>query len=133
MSATYTQDEKLAKIAEKVIEENANLHHLKDERCRIAYQYSDDKKTSRGKIVFADTEKVKDKLKAMIPYDFVVTFYQPNTANLTDDKMEKLMYHELRHVGFDPAEGKFTIIPHEIEDFRDIVDSWGIDWIDHKN
>ena len=125
----YEQDKRLAEIAEKVIEDHANLHHLKDERCRIAYQYSDEEKKSRGKTVFADTEKVKDKLKAILPYDFIVTFYRPNTANLTDEKMERLMYHELRHVGFDAEKGKFTIIPHEIEDFRDVVDAWGIDWI----
>ena len=130
MKITYTQDETLKKIAEKVIGEKANLHHLKDDRCRIAYQYSEEKKTSRGRTVFADTEKVKDKLKALLPFDFVITFYKPNTAILSEGKIEKLMYHELRHIGFDPKDGKFTIIPHEIEEFRDIVDAWGIDWID---
>ena len=49
MSATYRQDEKLAKIADKVIGNHDNLHHLKDERCRIAYLYSDEAKKNRGK------------------------------------------------------------------------------------
>ena len=126
---TYKQDETLAAIAAKVIEANANLHHLKDERCRIAYQYSDCEKKSNGKTVFADTEKVKDKLKGILPFDFIVTFYQPNTANFTPEKMERLMYHELRHIGFDPAECKYSIVPHEIEDFRHVIDNWGLDWI----
>ena len=129
MSVNYNIDGKLEDIASKVINDHANLHHLSDERCRIAYQYSDEEKKSKGRKVFADTEKVKDKLKSILPYDFVITFYKPNTNNLTEDKMEKLMYHELRHVGFDPANGKHTIIPHDVEDFRDIVDTWGIDWI----
>lgn len=132
MAATYRQDEKLAKIADKVIGNHDNLHHLKDERCRIAYLYSDEAKKSRGKTVFADTEKVKAKLKAIAQYDFAVTFYEPNTVNLNEETMERLMYHELRHIGFDPKDGRLTIIPHEIEDFRDIVDNWGIDWISSK-
>lgn len=129
MAVSYMQDEKLAAIAEKVIEENAIFHHLKDERCRIAYQYSDEQKKNSGKIVYADTEKIKDKLKGFLPYDFIITFYKPNTEPLSEDKMEKLMNHELRHVGFDPASGKHTIIPHDVEDFRPIINAWGIDWI----
>ena len=129
MAATYTQDEKLAEIAEKVIQKNAIFHHLKDERCRIAFQYSNEKKTSNGKIVYADTEKIKDKLKGFVPYDFIITFYKPNTEPLSEDKMEKLMNHELRHVGFDPATGKHTIGSHDVEDFSEIINLWGIDWI----
>lgn len=132
MSVTYSKNEKLAEIASKVIDEHANLHHLKDDRCRIVYQYSDEEKKNRGKTVYADTEKIKDKLKAVLPYDFLITFYRPNTVNLTDDKMEKLMYHELRHVGFDPKNGKHSVIPHDVEDFRDVIDVWGIDWIDSR-
>ena len=125
---TYEQSERLAKIAAKVIAEHDNLNHLDDPECRIAYQTSDQAKKSNGKIVYADTERVKDKYKALMPYDFVITFYWPNCENLTEDKLEKLMYHELRHVGF-TGDGTFTIIPHDVEDFRDVLDKWGFDWI----
>ena len=128
MAASYKQNEKLKEIADKVISENENLKILSNPKCRIAFQYSDEKKKSKNKTVFADTEKVKDKLKVFLPYDFLVTFYEPNTANLTDEKLEHLMYHELRHIGF-TEEGKMFIVPHDIEDFRDVIDQWGIDWI----
>ena len=124
----YEQSERLRQLAEKVIAENGCLQHLDDPRCRIAYQMSDQEKKSGQKTVFADTEKIKDKLKAFLPYDFVITFYEPNVANLTEEKMEHLMYHELRHVGFD-EEVSFFIVPHDVEDFRDVIDTWGIDWI----
>lgn len=125
---TYTSSERIAAIASKVISSNDGLRHLEDPRCRIAYQMSDQAKKSGNKIVYADTERVKDKYKAFMPYDFVITFYWPNCENLTNDKLEKLMYHELLHVGF-AGEGSYSIIPHDIEDFRDVVDKWGIDWI----
>jgi len=127
MAVTYKTNDNLAEIAKKVIAENENLHHLDSPSLRVAFQMSSEKKTSRGKTVFADTEKVKDKLKAILPFDFLITFYEPNVANLSEEKMEHLMYHELRHIGF--KDGKFSIVPHDVEDFRDVVDKWGIDWI----
>ena len=128
MMATYEKSERLAKIAAQVIEKYDKVKHLDDENCRIAYQTSDLAKKSGQKIIYADTERVKDKYKVLMPYDFVVTFYWPNCENLTEEKLEKLMYHELRHVGF-AGDGTFTIIPHDVEDFRDVIDTWGIDWI----
>lgn len=125
---TYEPSERLSKIATKVIRDCDRLKHLDDPRCRIAYQTSDQAKKSGNKIIYADTERVKGKYKALMPYDFVITFYWPNCENLTEEKLEKLMYHELRHVGFD-GDCKFTIIPHDVEDFRDVIDRWGIDWI----
>lgn len=124
----YRIDDGLKKLADKVISKEKAIKHLQDEKCRIIYQYSSEEKKAYNKTVYADTEKIKEKYKAVMPYDFIVTFYEPNCANLSEDKMERLMYHELRHVGFE-GEGKYRIIPHEIEDFRDIVDNWGIDWI----
>lgn len=125
---TYEQSDRLSKIAAKVIAEYADLNHLGDPNCRIAYQTSDQAKKSGSKIVYADTERVKAKYKALMPYDFVITFYWPNCENLTEDKLEMLMYHELKHVGFD-GDSSFTIIPHDVEDFRDVIDRWGVDWI----
>lgn len=125
---TYKPSERLSRMAASLIGDNENLKHLDDPRCRIAYQTSDRAKKSGNKIIYADTERVKGKYKALMPYDFVITFYWPNCENLTEEKLEKLMYHELRHVGFD-GDGKFTIIQHDVEDFREVIDRWGIDWI----
>lgn len=125
---TYKLDERLTQIAAKVIGQHDNLKHLDDPDCRIAYQLSSLAKKSGQKIVYADTERVKDKYKGIMPFDFVITFYGPNVENLTDARMERLMYHELRHVGF-TGDGTFSIIPHDVEDFRDVVDAWGLDWL----
>lgn len=126
--AEYKESATLMQLAAKVIQKYPRFAHLDDPDCRIAYQYSDEAKKSGGRTVFADTERVKDKLKGFIPYDFIVTFYQPNTAMLDSDKMEKLMFHELCHVGFKGV-GSYAIIPHDVEDFRSVIDAWGLDWI----
>ena len=126
--SSYTPSARLAALAAKVISGHPNLQHLDDENCRIAYQTADFAKKSGEKLVYADTERVKDKYKGLMPWDFVVTFYWPNCEILTDDRLEKLMYHELRHVGFN-GDGTYSIIPHDVEDFRDVIDTWGLDWI----
>lgn len=36
------------------------------------------------------------------------------------------MYHELRHIGI--GEKGLKIVPHDIEDFKDILKEYGLDW-----
>lgn len=127
--AEFVKSDELQLLAEAVVKKYANFNHLADGGCRIAFQYADNAKTSSGKIVYADTERVKEKYKAFMPYDFVITFYKGNTAGLTVEQMEHLMYHELKHVGYEPDERKFFIVPHDLEDFKDVVNKWGVDWI----
>lgn len=121
--------DELRVLSEKVIAGNANLAHLGDLSCRIAYLYCDKEKKRSGKSVYADTEKLSDKVKAIAGYDFIITFYRPTCAGLKPEKMEILMYHELKHVGFEPG-GTFRIIPHDVEDFVDIIKKYGTDWTD---
>lgn len=123
----FEVDEKLKALAATVMEERKDLKKLAVPECRIAYLRSDKKKTSHGRTVFADTEKLTDKVKALAPFDFVITFYDPACAALTDEQMKVLMIHELKHVGYEPGK-PFSIIPHDVEDFRDVINDFGLDW-----
>jgi len=123
----YRIDNGLRELAEKVVEENGNLTSLKEILPGIVFMYNTETKRSGKKVVYADTEKVKDKYRALIPYYFIITFYEPNTADLDEECMKVLMYHELRHVGWDGE--NCTIIPHDIEDFKDIIDKYGTSWM----
>ena len=41
-------------------------------------------------------------------------------------------YAELLHVGIDADENggeRYSVRPHDLEDFRECVDRWGVDWI----
>lgn len=119
----------LSDLAKRVIEKYPEFAFLKEANCRIAYQYSDKEKTSNGKTVYADTTKVSDKMKSIAPYDFLVTFYKPSVTGIGDEKMEILMRHELKHIGFDAVTGKCKILPHDIEDFEVIIKDCGMNWI----
>ena len=125
----YRLDDNLDAIAYKVIQAHSELAYLDTNGISIAYQRSNVNKKRNGKVVFADTEKIKDKYGVFIPHDFLITFYA-DSNNISNEILEKLMYHELRHVGF--SEGKTFIVPHDVEDFKDIINIWGIDWIGIK-
>ena len=124
----YEPSNRLAQIASRVMATHEAVQHLDDPQCRIAYQTSDEAKHKGTRLVYADTERIKAKYKAWMPYDFLITFYWPNCEYLSDEKLEQLMYHELLHVGFFD-DGTFVLLPHDIEDFRDVVDRWGLDWL----
>lgn len=117
----------LETLAKKVISESADLKHLDNPSLHIVYMYCDKEKTSNGKKVYADTTKLNDKTKAVAGCDFIITFYRPNCSALDEARMKILMYHELRHVGF--KDGKFSILPHEVEDFKSIIEQHGMNWV----
>lgn len=126
--SNYEVSNYLMKIADELMDTNDKFSHLRDYGCRIVYLMSDQPKKSAGRSVYADTEKVKDKYKCFSPYDFVITFYQPNCAGLEEEHLKRLMFHELLHIGFD-EDGNCSIIPHDVEDFREVIGNWGMNWL----
>lgn len=124
----YTKSAQLEQIARQVMIEFVDLAHLDDPGLRIAYQYSDQEKKNHDMVVYADTEVVKEKYREFMPYEFLITFYEPNCSDLDEEHLKRLMYHELKHVGFE-GDSKFRVIPHNLEDFRECVEKWGVDWI----
>ena len=122
----YKESDFLKRLAQQVISERPRVQHLDDPELRIAYLESDKEKKKAGRPVFADCEKVKDKMKAVMPYDFVITFYTVNCAGMDGEQLETLMYHELLHVGWDGE--SCSIVPHDVQDFREILQDKGIDW-----
>lgn len=122
--------EELEELGTKMIREHEDLNWIAGAGIDIGYQYSSKPKTSNGKIVYADCYKVPDRLKAYVQHNFIITFYEPNTASLRDDQKEILMYHELLHVGMkETKEGpKYHIVHHDIEDFERVIKQYGVDW-----
>lgn len=111
----FEKSKELEALSKTVIVENADLKHLDNPSLRIVYMYCDKEKKSGGKTVYADITKVSDKMKAIAPYDFLITFYKPSCDMLDDEKMKTLMRHGLKHIGI--QDGKFRIVPHDVEDF----------------
>ena len=124
-------NEDYAQIAAELIESEESLAHIANSAATIIYLSSDYKKTSKDKLVFGQCEKIQDKYKWGIPADFTITLFEPNVEEFTDDQLRTLIHHELLHVGieFKPdGTEAYSIIDHDLEDFKEIINKYGTDW-----
>lgn len=124
----YEVAEDLRDLGERVVNKMPELHIIKDYDIRVAYVRSYEAKRDKGKTVYADCRKVRGTFTAYLPFDFIVTFYEPNVYIMTENQKKILMLHELRHISI--GERGLRIENHDVEDFRDILIRFGIDWND---
>lgn len=123
--------EEYAEMAKKIIDEEPLLTDIANSHATIVYLGSDNPKTSKGKTVCGEAEKVQDKNKWAIPADFTITVFEPNTVGFTKEQMRILLFHELLHIGIEFTEDgqeKYSIRPHDYEDFKIIIDRYGTEW-----
>jgi len=115
----------LSKLAEQIMDKFPGLHFIREYGIRIGYVMSQERPTG-SKVKYADCTKVKIKYQAWLPYDFIITFYEPNIEILSENQRKILMLHELKHIGI--GERGLKLEEHDIEDFRSILKEYGIDW-----
>lgn len=123
--------EKYTRIGKALIEEEDELDYIKFSNVSIIFLQSDiSKKKSKNIIVKAECEKISDKYKWGIPCDFTITVFEPNVKGMTDGQLRVLLFHELLHVGieFNDDGEKYFENPHDLEDFKIIIDKFGVDW-----
>lgn len=118
--------EDLQELGEQVINTMPELGIIKDFDIKIGYVRSYEAKRDKGRTVFADCRKVRGTYTAYLPFDFIITFYDPNVYHMSKNQRQILMLHELRHIGI--GERGLRIENHDVEDFRDILLRFGIDW-----
>lgn len=118
------------KLASEVIDAIEELHFIKELEIKIGYVKSYEAKASKGGIVMADCRLVKPIYQCFIPYDFIITVYEPNVIELTPKQMKALLWHELKHIGINEMTLALTyrVMPHEVEDFHSILDRIGTRW-----
>lgn len=122
--------EKYTEIADRLIDEEPELGYIKDSEVTIIYLSSEHEKKQKGKVVFGQCERVPEKYKWAVPCDFMITVFEPNVERFTKKQLEILIHHELLHVGIelDGNEERYFVVPHDIEDFRTIIERYGVDW-----
>ena len=125
-----TRNPKLRRIARRLIANEPELADIAASGVRIAFLTSDAERKDSGKLVYGLCERVPDKYKWCVPYDFTITVFEPNVERFNKKQLEILLLHELMHIGVeqDGFEEKYSIIPHDVEDFRAIIDRYGLDW-----
>ena len=122
--------EAYAQIGNELIQNEPDLAYIKESRATIMYLSSEHEKRENGKAVLGQCEKVPDKYRWSIPCDYTITIFEPNVERLTDEQMRILIMHELLHIKIivDGNDEKYGIQPHDVADFRQIIDRYGLDW-----
>jgi hypothetical protein len=133
------------KQAENIAAQLINKYHTHLNGIKIAYVFKvktekpDDKKPKRGrkpsvlrqkKIVMAKTSLVNSKYRILFDedYRFLIDFNIEIWNELTLDQQMALVDHELCHCGLD-ENGIAYLIPHSVEEFRQIITRYGF-WKD---
>lgn len=117
-------------LMDEVIQEHEDLHWIRRAEIMIGCVTSDRRKVSGRKLTLGECVKVKPLYKPFCPYDFLIVFYLPCIDGLNTDQLRILMYHELLHIGMDDTgeEVRYIVNPHDVEDFRKVIDGYGLDW-----
>ena len=125
-----TKNEKYAEIGSALIKNELELEYIRDSKATIIYLSSEHEMKKNRKITRGQCEKIPEKYKWAIPCDFTITIFEPNVENFTEDQMKVLIFHELLHIGIDVDgnEETYYVNPHDIEDFKTIIDRFGVDW-----
>lgn len=114
--------EELTNLATRIIDKFPEMHFIRDFDIKVGYVMSYECK----KDTLGDCRKVNTLYSAYLPFDFIITFYEPNIAHMSENQLKLLMYHELKHIGI--GDRGFIVVPHDIEDFFDIIDFHGNRW-----
>ena len=107
-----------------------SLARIAEHGVEVAFLASDAAKRKGPRDVLGECEKVPAKWRWAVPYDFTVTVFEPNCERLTDEQLRILLLHELLHVGIeeDGNDAKLYVEPHDVEDFNEVIDRYGLDW-----
>ncbi len=130
-------NENYRQIAEELIKNEPALKSIKDSRVRIIYLESDSSKKAGGdKLVHGECEKVAPKNQWAIHADFTITLYVQNNIGLSEEQIKILLFHELLHIGVEIKEDGdelYSTVPHDLEDFKYIIDRFGTTWCGIKS
>lgn len=125
-----TISEKYTQIGNELINTEEELDYIKLSEATVVFLSSEHEKKSNGKVILGQCEKVAEKYKWGIPCDFTITVFEPNIARFTDEQIRILLFHELLHIGIDFNDDgeNYYVKPHDLEDFKLIIDMFGTDW-----
>ena len=85
-----SMSEKYTEIGMELIRTEEALADIANSQVTIIYLSSEHKKTSNGKVIHAECEKVSEKYKWGIPCDFTITVFEPNVEGMTDEQLARI-------------------------------------------
>lgn len=119
-------------IGRRLIRSLPEFADIRDSDVKIAYLSCQEEKIRDHKIIFGECHKVSKTYDWCCKYDFFIVIYEPNIAGFTDEQIEILIRHELNHIGIDYTDKglSYYVRPHDVEEFWNIIDDFGLRWSD---
>jgi hypothetical protein len=117
-----------------VMAELINEYHSDLRNCKIKCLFYDKPRKRSGKVILATAEAVSPKFNYLTGIDFIISVYVEAWGIMVDQEKKALLDHELTHcfIGENKdGEPVYTILPHDVEDFRVIIERYGADWADN--
>lgn len=124
-------ERKYRTIAKRLIRQRPDeFEDILSSDVRIAYLSSAQEKKKNHRIIYGECHRVSSEYRWCCPYDFFIVIYEPNVADFSDEQIEILIRHELHHIGVKYADTglKYYIVPHDVEEFWEIIDEYGLRW-----
>lgn len=97
--------------------------HLRNYGARIGFLFRKEAPIRSGKHTLGQAQKVTDKMKVMLDYDFIIWVAKDVWDRSTTARRMALLDHELCHCVF--GSNGWTIRPHDMEEFVEVIDRWG--------
>jgi hypothetical protein len=125
-SMRFRESPELRTIAEALKKAPAvmwRIFHIDLDRVGFLYEYTCDgtKKAAVCRKVTQPYWQLLD--EAGKRWDWIIEVYGWHAEDKSVEWLQILIYHELRHIGFDG-----TLVEHTVEDFGDILKDFGIEW-----
>lgn len=119
----------IQELAERILAVEPDLGYFRALDVRVGYVRSHEPKAKNGREVLGECRKVGTVYGAYLPFDFIITLYEPNISWMSSEQVQILLWHELRHITVNEF-GRFSVAPHDVEDFHAILDRCGNRWTD---
>ena len=106
-------------------QELVKLYHPDLEEASIAFVFRSDAQKSNGKIIVGHAGKVAPMIQALLdePYDFVIWIAEDAFNEMSQERQNALVDHELNHLYMDGDVPRLR--HHDIEEFNCIYERYG--------
>lgn len=141
----YRENLLYAQLGEKLVREEENFEHIRENDIRIRYLESNKPAGKSKRVILGECRKISDRNRQMLEAcsikkedipDFVIVIYKERIHGFTNEQLRILIMHELMHIGVkeDSETGvvSYHIVKHDLEDFRTIIEQFGTDWAADK-
>lgn len=92
---------------------------------RIGFLMRDPIPKRRNKLVYGDAALVSEKLKPLMPLDFIIWIAYDAVMAWPEERVRALIDHQLSHCIFDATEMKAGLCDHDVEGFLSELQRWG--------